>query len=394
MTLSYLDNSATTPMCTAAKEKMADVMQNTFGNPSSLHSLGMEAEKTVNEARDRIFAAIGAKKLGKVKPQMLVFTSSGTEANNLALIGTATAKERRKGGKIIIGETEHPSVTETAKYLASIGFRVVSIPSPKGVWDMEKYRAELTQDTVLVSAMLVNNETGAVNDIASIAKLAKAKNPDVIIHCDAVQGFLKLSESLASVPADMISISAHKIGGPKGVGALFLREKVLTTKSLVPFVHGGGQESGMRSGTENTIGIAGFGAAAEYGSKNLSASLAKFKELRGLAEKLIAEKLPDVRVNIPEAKHADHIMSITLPGVRSETMLHFLSSKGVFVSSGSACSSNSGHKSHVLLSFGLTEKEADSTVRVSFGVQNTAEDVENLVNSLAEGLASLSRRTK
>ena len=393
MAISYLDNSATTPICPAAKQKMTEVMDN-FGNPSSLHSLGMEGEKAVSEARDKIFTALGAKKAGKVKPQMLVFTSSGTEANNLALIGAATAKERRKGGKIIVGETEHPSVTETAKYLATISYKVAFIPSPRGVWDMEKYRSELTTDTILVSAMLVNNETGAVNDIAKIAALAKEKNPDVLVHCDAVQGFLKLPEPLASLPADLITVSSHKIGGPKGAGALFVREKVLQTKGLVPFVHGGGQESGMRSGTENTVGIAGFGAAAEYESKMLTSSLENFASLRKYAEELIAEKLPDVRVNTPECRHAPHIMSLTLPGVRSETMLHFLSRSGVFVSSGSACSSNSRHKSHVLLSFGLPEKEADSTVRVSFGVQNTKEDVDNLVNSLAAGLSTLARRTK
>lgn len=394
MVLSYLDNSATTPVCPAAAEKMKSVIDNTFGNPSSLHSLGMEAEKVISEARDKIFTAIGAKKIGKVKPQMLIFTSSGTEANNLALIGAATAKERRRGGKIIVGETEHPSVVESAKYLANLGFRVVFIPSPRGVWDMKKYKAELSSDTILVSAMLVNNETGAVNDIASIASLAKAANPDVLVHCDAVQGFLKLPEPLATVPADLISISSHKIGGPKGAGALFIREKVLTTKSLVPVVHGGGQESGMRSGTENTVGIAGFGAAAEFESKNLNANLEKFASLRALAEKLIEEKLPDVRINKPDRRYAPHIMSLTLPGVRSETMLHSLSRFGVFVSSGSACSSNSGHKSHVLLSFGLSDKEADSTIRVSFGVQNTEDDVHNLVNSLASGLSTLSRRTR
>ncbi len=394
MALSYLDNSATTPICPAAAEKMKTVMDGTFGNPSSLHLLGMEAEKIVSEARERIFASMGAKKYGKTKPQMLIFTASGTEANNLALIGASTAKERKKGGKIIVGETEHPSVIETAKYLEKQGFRVCFIPSPRGVWDMEKYKAELSADTILVSAMLVNNETGAVNDISAIASLAKAKNSEILVHCDAVQGYLKTPEPLASIPADLISISSHKIGGPKGVGALFVREKVLTTKSLVPFVHGGGQESGMRSGTENTVGIAGFGAAAEYESKNLAANLAKFASLRTLAEKLIAEKLPDVRVNVPAGKYAPHILSLTLPGVRSETMLHFLSRDGVFVSSGSACSSNSGHKSHVLLSFGLPEKEADSTIRASLGVQNTEADIENLVNSLAAGLSALVRRTK
>lgn len=394
MNFSYLDNSATTPVCRAAYEKMQSVLESTFGNPSSLHKLGMEAEKTINEARERIFTAIGAKKYGKVKPQMLVFTSSGTEANNLALIGTATAKERRRGGKIIVGETEHPSVLETAKYLSTLGFKVAFIPCPRGVWDMEKYRAELSADTILVSAMLVNNETGAINDISAIASIAKAKNPDVIVHCDAVQGFLKTPEPLASLPADLISVSSHKIGGPKGAGALFIREKVLTTKSLTPVVHGGGQESGMRSGTENTAGIAGFGAAAEFEHKNLSATLERFRALRALLEDLIAQKLPDVRVNTPKGKYAPHIISLTLPAIRSETMLHFLSSRGVYVSSGSACASNTGHKSHVLLSYGLPEKEVDSTIRVSLGVQNTEDDIHNLVNALSEGIASLSRKTR
>ncbi len=394
MNCSYLDNSATTPLCSAAYQKMTEVLENNFGNPSSLHKLGMEAEKCVNEAREKIFSALGAKKYGKTKPQMLVFTSSGTEANNLALIGAATAKERLKGGKIIVGETEHPSVIETAKYLASRGFRIAFIPSPRGIWDMERFRAELTNDTILVSAMLVNNETGALNDISAITETAKKKNPDVIIHCDAVQGFLKLSEPLAALPADMITISSHKIGGPKGVGALFIREKLITSKSIAPFVHGGGQESGMRSGTENTAGIAGFGAAAEYASQNVSQTLDLFYALRFLTERLIAEKLPEVKLNTPDGYYAPHIISATIPGIRSETMLHFLSSRGVYVSSGSACSSNSGHKSHVLRSFGLSDKETDSTIRISLGVQNTVQDIENLVNALGEGISSLSRITK
>ena len=242
--------------------------------------------------------------------------------------------------------------------------------------------------------MLVNNETGAINDIAAIASLAKAKNPDVLIHCDAVQGFLKIPESLASLPADLISISSHKIGGPKGVGALFIREKVITTKSIAPIVYGGGQESGMRSGTENTVGIAGFGAAAEFEFKNLSATLLRFAELRSLFERLASEKLPDVRINTPACRYAPHIISLTLPAIRSETMLHFLSSRGVYVSSGSACASNTGHKSHVLLSYGLPDKEVDSTIRVSLGVQSTEEDINNLVNALEEGIASLSRKTR
>lgn len=390
----YLDNSATTPLCDEAAEKMEYAAKNIYGNPSSLHTLGMNAEKEIEEARKNIFSAMGASKYGKVKPQMLIFTSSGTEANNLALKGAATAKERKRGGKIIVGETEHPSVIETAKYLSSLGYKISFIPSPKGVWDKEKYLSELTEDTILVSAMLVNNETGAVNNIKEIADAAREKNPEVLVHCDAVQGFLKTPEPLASFPADLITVSSHKIGGPKGVGALFVREKVLTSKSIVPIIHGGGQEYGLRSGTENTIGIAGFGAAAKAGEKTLADELSKFSGLRKLTENILSEKLPEIRVNTPSCRHADHIISLTIPGIRSETMLHFLSSRGIYVSSGSACSSNTGHKSHVLISYGMSENEADSTIRVSLGKCNTESDIEKLCDALSCGIASLARRTR
>lgn len=390
----YLDNSATTPLCDEAAEKMEYVAKNIYGNPSSLHTLGMNAEKEVEEARKNIFSAMGASKYGKVKPQMLIFTSSGTEANNLALKGAATAKERKRGGKIIVGETEHPSVIETAKYLSSLGYKISFIPSPKGVWDKEKYLSELTEDTILVSAMLVNNETGAVNNIKEIADAAREKNPEVLVHCDAVQGFLKTPEPLASFPADLITVSSHKIGGPKGVGALFVREKVLMSKSIVPIIHGGGQEYGLRSGTENTIGIAGFGAAAKAGEKTLADELSKFSRLRKLTENILSGKLPEIRVNTPSCRHADHIISLTIPGIRSETMLHFLSSRGIYVSSGSACSSNTGHKSHVLISYGMSENEADSTIRVSLGKCNTESDIEKLCDALSCGIASLARRTR
>lgn len=390
----YLDNSATTPLCDEAAKKMEYVAKNIYGNPSSLHTLGMNAEKEIEEARKNIFSAMGASKYGKVKPQMLVFTSSGTEANNLALIGAATAKERRRGGKIIVGETEHPSVTETVKYLSSLGYKVAFIPSPKGVWDKEKYLSELTHDTILVSAMLVNNETGAINNIKEITDAAREKNPEVLVHCDAVQGFLKTPEPLASFPADLITVSSHKIGGPKGVGALFVREKVLTSKGIVPVIHGGGQEYGLRSGTENTIGIAGFGAAAKIGEKTLAEELEKFSRLRKLAENIISEKLPEIKINTPLCRHADHIISLTIPGIRSETMLHFLSSRGIYVSSGSACSSNTGHKSHVLLSYGMSENEADSTIRVSLGKCNSESDIEKLCDALSCGIASLARKTR
>ena len=396
MTEFYLDNSATTPLSEAAKAKMLDVMENTYGNPSSLHTLGLRAEKIVSEARMRILAALCPTRSGvRPKADNLIFTGSGTEANNLALIGGATAKARNKGKKIIIGETEHPSVIETAKHLESLGFRIVQIPSPNGVWNMEAYKNALSEDTILVSAMLVNNETGAVNDIARIAKEARAKNPDVLVHCDAVQGFLKVPTS--PIPhADMVTVSAHKIGGPKGIGALYVNDRVLKTKAIVPVVYGGGQEKGFRSGTENVIGIAGFGAAAEYGMKTFAAHYENYKKLRAKLEARLSELSENtVRINTPASTEiAPHIVSLTAFRLRSETLLHSLSAAGVYVSSGSACSSNGGHSGYVLKSFGLPESEADSTIRISFGDDTTEEAIDALVSALQESIARLAHRKR
>ena len=396
MTEHYLDNSATTPLCEAAIAKMTDVMTNTYGNPSSLHTLGVHAEAVMTEARNAILKALCPPKTGlRPKPDQLIFTASGTEANNLALIGTATAKARNKGKRIIIGETEHPSVIEPAKYLESLGFQVVKIPSPNGVWDTEAYKAALTADTILVSAMLVNNETGAVNDIKNIFAMAKEKNPDVLVHCDAVQGFLKIDVTPVSF-ADMVTISAHKIGGPKGIGALYVNEKVLKTKALVPVIYGGGQEKGLRSGTENVIGMAGFGAAAADTAAKLPSLLASWKALRArLEDGISAMENADLRINVPQSERiAHHIVSLTVKGIRSETLLHSLSAEGVYVSSGSACSSNTGHASYVLHSFGLSNADADSTIRISFGTQTTEEDVDAFLTALKNSLARLARTTK
>ncbi len=389
----YLDNSATTPLCPEAIEKMTQIMKDTYGNPSSLHKLGLLAEKSVSEAKDKILSALCPPKTGlRPKRDQLIFTASGTEANNLAMIGMMTAKARNKGKKFIVGETEHPSVIETAKHLESLGYRAVYIPSPKGVWDMDAYRAALDRDTVLVCAMLVNNETGAINDIAAIAKAAKAVSPDILVHCDAVQGFLKTAQSALPF-ADSVSISGHKIGGPKGVGALYVSEKILKTKALSPVIFGGGQENGLRSGTENVIGIAGFGEAARVGATSLMKNLAKFAELRAYFTEKSGEHLGDcVRINEPEStQKAAHIISLTVSGYRSETLLHSLSAYGIYVSSGSACASNTGHSSYVLKSFGLSDADTDSTLRISMGAQNTKEDIDAFLSALKESIAKLAR---
>lgn len=393
MTSHYLDNSATTPVCNCSRDAVNKALD-CFGNPSSLHSAGFEAEKLIEGTRNAVLRSISPKAVGR---DTLIFTSGGTEANNLAIIGCAQAKARNKGKKIIVGETEHPSVLEAADYLGTLGYKIVKIPAPLGVWDMNAYTAALDGDTLLVSAMLVNNETGAVNDIKAISRLAKIANPDVIIHCDAVQGFFKLGAPMPYGSFDMMTVSSHKINGPKGTGALYVSYDVMKKKALVPVVHGGGQEGNLRSGTENVPGICGFGAAAEYHGERYIEDYGIYSALYSrLEEKILS--LPSeygVKINKPQsACYARHIMNITVPGIPSETTLHYLSEYGIFVSSGSACSSNTGHVSHVLLSYGLTEQLASSSIRVSLGPQNTNDDIDALYDALLAGIPRLQKKGK
>ena len=385
MQIHYLDNSATTPLCDAAKCAIRNMLDGGYGNPSSLHTIGFEAERTVEQARQNVLSSMGFRGTNET----LVFTSGGTEAANLAIIGSVTAKERNKGKTVIIGESEHDCVQKSADHLSALGYKVIKIPSPNGVWDMEKYRASFDDKVVLVSAMLVNNETGAVNDINEIARLARMTSPSVIVHTDAVQGFLKLPFPLSSLDADMISISGHKIGAPKGVGALYINNGLLKSRAVSPIVFGGGQEGGLRSGTENTIGISAFGAAAVFGKDNLQNNLSHIASLRRRLDDALSET-EGVRINVPKtAIRAENIANITVFGIRSETMLHYLSGLGVYVSSGSACASNTGHKSQSLISFGLSEKEAGESIRVSIGAQNTEEDIDAFVEGLRGGIARL-----
>ncbi len=388
----YLDNSATTPVLDCVLQKMNEVYTSYYGNPSSLHELGYNAQKIMDESRKTILNSLLSS--GEVSsPNQLIFTSSGTEASNLAIIGFARSKQRNMGKKFIFGEAEHHSVINCANYLKTCGYNVVFIPSPNGKWDMEKYEQELDKDTVFVSAMLVNNETGAVNDIEEIAKKAISVNPDVIIHCDIVQGYMKMPKSLFRM-ADMLTMSAHKIGGPKGVGALYISKKVIKARALTPVIFGGGQENGFRSGTENVAGIAGFAQAVRYHTDNCEKHSALFSSLYDYAlNSLLSLDQSRVVVNVPETDiKAHHIMNVTIKGIRSETMLHFLSSKNIYVSSGSACASNTNSKSHVLKSFGLDPKDIDSSIRISFGIQNTVKDIDALTSALKEGLDTLSKK--
>lgn len=382
MTEIYLDNSATTGLCCSSVRAMEEVINGIYGNPSSLHDIGLKAEKTVKRAREQVLTALSARD----RNAKLVFCASGTEADNLALRGVACAKEKNRGGRIVITDSEHPAVEECAKALEAEGFEVVRIPTKGGVLDCAAAADAVNGRTVLISLMTVNNETGALYDIASVFRAAKAKNPDIVTHTDAVQAFLKIPLSPERLGADLITLSAHKIHGPKGVGALYISGEVIKRKNIRPVIFGGGQEWGYRSGTENTVGIAGFGAAAQEGAAALREN---YRTLCSLREHFIAS-LPDgVKVKQPAGAYAPHIINITLPDIKSETMLHYLSAKGIYVSSGSACSSHGHGGSRVLTAFGASEREADCSLRVSLCALNTKEELSAAALALADGINEL-----
>lgn len=381
----YLDNSATTALCPEARDAMLEAMD-AYGNPSSLHAVGQAAHTLVERARGQVAGALGVR---LTRPQELIFTSSGTEASNLAILGSVYAKSRRIGKRIITTDCEHPSVDAVMERLAADGFDVVRVPTRGGVLDVDAALRALDEPTVLVSMMLVNNETGARFDVESVFRAAKKKNPATVTHCDAVQGFLKVPFTPASLGADMITLSAHKIHGPKGVGALYVSPAIHKAKQLAPYIHGGGQENGLRSGTENVVGICAFGAAAARGAARRDADIGRMTELRGYLEEKLAAL--DVKLNFPAGDRAPHIVSLTLPQIKSQTMLNWLSAKGICVSSGSACSSHKQTASPTLLSFGLTPREADCTLRVSLCAENTEAQLDALCSALDDGIRTLVR---
>ena len=378
----YFDNSATTRISEEALAKYVEVSRGTYGNPSSLHKMGLDAEKLLRGTRDQVLKSLGA------KDGSVIFTASGSEANNLAIIGRAKAKSRFAGKKIITTDGEHASVSEPLALLAAEGFRVVKIATVGGRLDMEQLARELTPDVILITMMMVNNETGALYDTAKVSAMAKRVCPDALIHLDATQSYMKIPFTKSSVGADMITISSHKIEGPKGVGALVVDNAVIKNKGLAAMILGGGQEGGLRSGTENVPGICAFGEAIRIASEGLRARYSMLCELR---ERLLEglEGL-DVSVTVPE-RYAPHIVNVTLPCIKSETMLHYLSSFGIFVSSGSACSSNSGHVSSALVAFGRSAEEADSSIRISLSYKNTAEEIDLLIDGLKNGIEKLAR---
>jgi cysteine desulfurase len=357
-----------------------------YGNPSSLHSVGLAAQKIVDDARNALGHALGVR---MPKPGQLVFTASGTEANNLAIRGSIYSKSRRVANKIITTDSEHPSVDALLSKLEEDGFRVVRISTRGGVLDMAAVERELDKDVLLVTMMMVNNETGALYDVEKVFRMAKMRCPEAVTHCDAVQGFMKVKFTPSSIAADLVSVSSHKIHGPKGVGALYISADILKQRRMSPIVFGGGQESGFRSGTENVIGIAGFGAAVREAYMNLDAHSAHMQTIREYT--LLKLSALEVRLNTPIGATAPHIVNFTLPNIKSETMLHYLSGEGIYVSSGSACSSHSHTPSRALTAFGLSANDADCSLRVSLSDLITESDIDSFVERLEAGIRVLVR---
>ena len=382
----YLDNSATTKISKRALEKYIEISEGCFGNPSSLHKAGHDAELILKAARAELLSAVGQ------RDGSVIFTASGSEANNLAIIGRALSKKRYRGARIITTDSEHASINEPLKYLSELGFEIVKISTRGGKIDLSELEGAMNERVILVSVMLVNNETGALYDTAEVGRIMREKAPEAILHVDATQGFLKLPFTKKSIGADLITVSSHKIHGPKGIGALIVDKQVTVSRGISPIIFGGGQEMGLRSGTENVPAIAAFAEAVKEGRANLNERFEHISALRDKLVSIIAQEpaLSQISPTLPE-KHAPHILNITVPAIKSETLLHYLSSEGIFVSSGSACSSNSHALSSALIAYGRSEKEADSSIRISFSHENCEDDVRALTDALARALSKLAR---
>ena len=380
----YFDNSATTRCYDSVKDIVVKAMTEDFGNPSAMHLKGVEAEKYVREAAQTLA------KILKVNEKEIIFTSGGTESNNLALFGGADAN-KRSGNHIITTSVEHPAVSQPALFLQEQGFEVTYLPvDSRGVVKMDALKAVLREDTILVSVMYVNNEVGAVMPVEEIAALVHEKSPRALFHVDAIQAFGKYRIYPKKMGIDLLSVSGHKIHGPKGVGFLYINEKA----KIQPQILGGGQQGGMRSGTDNVPGIAGLGAAAVEIYKNLEENVENMYRLKEhIAQGL--EKIGDIRINGMDLREgAPQILSISVMGVRSEVLLHSLEERGIYVSAGSACSSHKRKPSATLAAMGMSKDQIESTVRLSFCEENTIEEADYFLQVMGELVPILRRYSR
>lgn len=371
----YFDNCATTKPCEQAIKAAEAALRDTWGNPSSLHKMGVSSESLVNHARSIIARALNA------EDNEITFTSGATESNNTAIFSAALTKGKRRR-KIITTAFEHPSVSSPIKRLEEQGFEVVRVfPEKDGVINPSDVLSKIDSNTLLVSLMLVNNETGVITDVSKIFKAVKMRDKEIYTHADAVQGFMKININSKAMYVDMISISGHKAYAPKGIGALYIKKGV----NLLPFIVGGGQESGRRSGSESTVLINAFGAAVNAHINDIGSRFDK----ASLLKEYLRDRIKDVDgVYLHEFKNSlPYINSVTVERYKSETLLHFLESKDIYVSSGSACSK--GKKSEILKSFGYNDSELESTLRISFCADNTTEQIDEFIDAIKEAKQSL-----
>lgn len=377
----YFDNSATTRVLDSVKDIVVKTMTEDYGNPAAKHRKGMEAEQYIREARKIIADSM------KVQEKEILFTSGGSESNNMALIGTAWANQRA-GKHIISTAIEHPSVYNPLGVLEELGFEVTILPvDHDGHISLKELEEAIRPDTILVSTMYVNNEVGAVEPVEEISRVIKAKNPSALYHVDAIQAYGKYVIRPQKQGIDLLSVSSHKIHGPKGVGFLYIRSGV----KIKPLIYGGGQQAGMRSGTENVPGVAGFGAAVK---EMYTDHAEKIQKLIGLKD-YMTDRLGEIEGTVINSKKgeasAPQIVSVSFEGVRSEVLLHALEDKGIYVSSGSACSSNHPGISGTLKGIGVAQKLLDSTIRISFSIFNTKEEVDYTIDVLKKLVPVLRR---
>ncbi len=373
----YLDNSATTKPCEKAINALNYALNEVWGNPSSLYGLGLDAENLINDTRVKIADMINA------RDDEIYFTGSGTEANNLSIIGAVNLMKRR-GNKIVTTSVEHPSVLNTCKYLSEQGFEVTYIkPEPDGNLSTEKVLSAVDEKTILVSIMLVNNETGCIFPVSDISEGLKAKKSIALMHTDCVQAFGKMPIDVSELGVDLLTASGHKIQGPKGLGILYKKKNL----NIKPIIHGGGQEKGLRSGTESVPLIAALGGAVD--ELTVNATLNKIKELHSYAYSKLSA-IDGILINSPKENTLPYVINISVKGLRSETLLHFLEKKEIYVSSGSACSKGKG--SHVLNEMGLDADRTDSALRISFSRFNTTNEIDTLCDALLEAQNTLRKK--
>jgi cysteine desulfurase NifS len=369
----YLDNNATTPVAEIVREAMLPYLGTDYGNPSSIHTIGREARAALEKARRQVASLIST------SPRRIIFTGSGSEADNLALVGAAFAR-RDKGNHIITTTIEHPAVLNTTKYLGKTGFRITYLEVDGfGCLETKKIREAITDDTILVSIMLANNEVGTILPVGELCNIAHEK--DILFHTDAVQAIGKIKVDVDELGVDLLSISGHKFGAPKGVGALYIKKGI----EIEPLIHGGQQEGGFRAGTENVASIVGLGKAAELAAQTWRDGK-RIEILRDRLEEGIKELVPYARLNGHPISRLPNTLNITLPELRGESIVIAMDRHGIALSSGSACKSGSPEPTHVLLAMGRTEEEAHCSIRFSLSHDTTEKDIDDTIAALKQVL--------